>query len=102
MNSDNVFDEIKNRVNIRQVVEYYHEPVNRNHKVHCPMHQDKTPSLSVDEKKNMFNCFSAGCEFAGDPISFVAGIKKVDNLEAAKIINHDFNLCLDFDRKELS
>ena len=99
---ENVFKEINDRVNIKQIVEYYHQPLNRNNKVSCPLHNDKTPSLSVDVKNNMFNCFSAGCDFAGDGIKFVAKLKNIDNMDAAKLICHDFNLQINFDKKELS
>lgn len=99
---DDVFEEIKRRVSVRQVVEYYHEPINRNNKVHCPLHKDRTPSLSIDDKQNMFKCFSAGCEFAGDAVNFVAKLKDLDNIDAAKLIDHDFGLGLNFDKKEIT
>jgi len=99
---DNVFKEINDRINIRQIIEYYHQPINRNNKVSCPLHHDKTPSLSVDEKNNMFNCFSAGCNFGGDGIKFVARLKNIDNIDAAKMICKDFNLQINFESKELN
>jgi len=99
---DNVFDEINSRVDIKEIIEFYHQPMNRNNKVSCPLHHDKTPSLSVDSNKKMFKCFSAGCDFAGDGIKFVATLKKIDNIDAAKLIAHDFNLQIDFDKRELT
>jgi DNA primase len=38
--------------------------------IHCPFHNDKTPSLSVDLMKNVWYCHG-GCG-GGDQISFVA------------------------------
>jgi len=38
--------------------------------VHCPFHEDKTPSLSIDEMKGLFKCF--GCNKAGDVFTFVS------------------------------
>ncbi|NCB49032.1 MAG: hypothetical protein EOM55_05430, partial [Clostridia bacterium] len=92
-----IFETIKSKVGIKEIVERYIGPVNRNNKISCPLHHDKTPSLSVDVKNNMFKCFSVGCDFAGDGIKLVAKLKSVDNFEAAKIIATDFNLNIDID-----
>ena len=92
-----LFETIKSSVGIKQIVEYYIGPLNRAKKVSCPFHKDKTPSLSIDENKNMFKCFSAGCDFAGDGITLVARLKNIDNFEAAKQIAQDFHLNIDID-----
>lgn len=42
----------------------------------CPFHDDRNPSLTVNDSKNMFMCFS--CQTGGDAISFV---QKYRNLE---------------------
>ena len=61
--------EVKNRVNIQEIAEYYGYTPNRQHKICCPFHSEKTPSLQIDEKKNMFYCF--GCQTGGDSIKFI-------------------------------
>jgi len=48
-------------------------------KMVCPFHDDKDPSLSFDDSKNVFNCF--GCHAKGDIIEFKrrlieSGVKK--------------------------
>ena len=35
----------------------------------CPFHNEKTPSFTVDEKKQLFHCF--GCGAGGDVVSFI-------------------------------
>jgi len=37
--------------------------------VFCPFHEDKTPSLSLSDKKGLFNCF--GCNASGNIIKFI-------------------------------
>ena len=96
MNSNETFEEIKNRIGIREIVSHYYMDVDRNHKALCPFHSEKTPSFSIDEKENIFKCF--GCGEGGDAITFVSKIKEVQPLEAAKIIDSDFHLGL-FDEK---
>ena len=64
-----VFEEINNLVSVREIIEHYHQPLNRDNKVSCPFHNEKTPSLSVKENDNMWKCF--GCQKGGDGITFV-------------------------------
>jgi DNA primase len=44
----------------------------------CPMHGERTPSLSVSPEKGVYYCF--GCQRSGDAISFV---QEMDNLDFA-------------------
>ncbi len=48
----------------------------------CPFHADKTPSLSINPIKNLWQCF--GCGAAGDTIRFVELFDQVDFTEAVK------------------
>ena len=95
---DDIFKEVKARVNIEDVVSYYAHVQFKNHKCHCqfPDHQDvKSPSFSV--KDNCFNCF--GCGRKGDVISFVKMFNMVSELDAVKMINNDFHLGIQTDNK---
>ena len=90
-----LFEQIKDAVTTRQVVEKYHAPLNRNKKVPCPFHQEKTPSLSIEENSNMWKCF--GCGVGGDAIRFLAMLKGIEDFEAAKLIVQDFSLNINFE-----
>jgi DNA primase len=46
----------------------------------CPFHADKNPSLSINIKENLWQCF--GCGAAGDVIRFVELFDQVDFKEA--------------------
>jgi DNA primase len=50
----------------------------------CPFHSDTKPSMSVNDKKGMFKCFS--CEAAGNSFTFVEKFKKISFKEALKEI----------------
>lgn len=50
----------------------------------CPVHQEKTPSFSVDLKTGKCNCFS--CQFSGNYISLYAKMHGIDQKEAYKAI----------------
>jgi len=45
-------------------------------KIKCPFHADKNPSCSVNTKKNLFKCHTAGCKATGDIVTLLAKILK--------------------------
>ena len=55
---------------------------NKNNKTCCMFHNEKTPSFSVDEKKNMWKCF--GCNKGGDAIQFLREYKGLNYAEACE------------------
>ena len=88
----NVFDAVKQSVTTRQVAEMYGLKIRRNNMVSCPFHNDRTPSMKVD---NRFHCF--GCGADGDVIDFVSRLYGISSLEAAQKIASDFGIS--YDRK---
>ena len=63
----NIFKTVKENVTTRQAAEYYGLEVKRNGMTCCPFHNDKNPSMKVDER---FHCF--GCGADGDVIDFTS------------------------------
>ena len=90
-----IFDQIKSAVTVKDIIERYHQKANRNNKVCCPFHHEKTPSLSIDTKENMWKCF--GCGVGGDGIRFLAKFQNIEDYEAAKLIIDDFRLSIDYE-----
>ncbi len=85
-----VFNAVKQSVTTRQVVEMYGLKIRRNNMVSCPFHNDRTPSMKVD---NRFHCF--GCGADGDVIDFVSRLYGISSLEAAQKIASDFGISCD-------
>lgn len=48
----------------------------------CPFHTEKTPSFSVNRKKQFFHCF--GCGASGNAISFLMDFSHLDFVEAVE------------------
>ncbi|GAB6099278.1 hypothetical protein JCM16358_11570 [Halanaerocella petrolearia] len=89
----NIFEKIKNSVNIIDVWDVFGDGQEVNGNVCCPFHDDNTPSMGFKEEENYFNCF--GCEAGGGPLELVKELENVSALEAAKMINEEFNLDID-------
>lgn len=88
---NDLFSEIKNALEMVEVVSFYDSPPNRSGFINCPFHQDKTPSCKIYQQR--FRCF--GCGAAGDQVDFVARLLGLSSLDAAKRLNEDFRLGLD-------
>ena len=83
-----IYETIKAAVPVRQAAEHYGLKVNRNGMACCPFHNDRHPSLKLNE--NYFFCF--GCGATGDVIDFVAKLFDLGNYEAAQKTAADFGL----------
>lgn len=95
MNID-IFEEIKSRINLRTVVTGYGIEINRSGFCLCPFHAEKTPSMKIYD--NGFKCY--GCGEGGDMFVFVQKLFNLENpLDAAKKINNDFGLNVEFNHK---
>ena len=64
----NVFGTVKTSINTREAAERYGVEVNRHGKALCPFHNDRNPSLFVDD--DHYHCFACGEH--GDVIDFTA------------------------------
>ena len=83
----NLFTTVKAAVTTRQATEYYGLKVSRNGMTCCPFHDDRHPSMKVDER---YYCF--GCHETGDVIDFTARLFGLTAYEAAQKLAHDFHI----------
>lgn len=83
----NIFQEVKERVTAKQVAERYGLKVERNGMACCPFHNDKHPSMKIDQN---YYCFACGAK--GDAVNYVAVLFGLFQFEAAKKIIEDFSL----------
>jgi DNA primase len=75
--------EIKQQLTIGQVLNHYGLMPDRGNMLHCPFHEDKTPSLQIYPKTNTYNCFSSNCTArSGDVIDFIMKMEKSTKHEA--------------------
>ena len=86
----NVFEAVKQSVSTREAAAFYGIKVKRNGMACCPFHDDKNPSMKVDQR---FHCF--GCGADGDVIDFTAKLFDLSPKEAAEKLAQDFGLIYD-------
>ena len=76
----NLFETVKAAVTPRMAAERYGLPVRQGNMICCPFHDDRTPSMKLNE--DYFYCF--GCGASGDVIDLVARLFGLSSYDAAK------------------
>ena len=81
---DELIEEVRSRNDIVAVISQYVKLQKRggNHFGVCPFHNEKTPSFSVSQGKQMYYCF--GCGAGGNVITFVMEYENYTFIEAMK------------------
>ena len=72
----------------------------RNYMGLCPFHNEKSPSFSVSQDKQIYKCF--GCGEAGNVLTFVMKNKNLNFIEACKVLAEKANIPLDLGNGEES
>ena len=89
--AESVFEAVKQSVTLREAAQMYGIEVNRSGMACCPFHDDKNPSMKLNEE--YFYCF--GCGATGDVIDFTARLYNLSPKEAAEKLAQDFGLAYD-------
>jgi DNA primase catalytic core len=84
--------DIKAALTLATVLQHYGLKPDKNNRLLCPFHPDKTPSLQIYPATNTFCCFSSNCTAGtGDAIQFIELYEKCSKHEAltkaASLIN---------------
>jgi len=84
--STGLLDEIRGRVDIIEIVGQFVKlkRAGENWKGLCPFHTEKTPSFTVNPKRNIYHCF--GCGAGGDVFSFLMRQDRVAFPEAVRTL----------------
>lgn len=84
--SPQLLDEIRSRLDIVELVGQFLKlkRTGENWKGLCPFHTEKTPSFTVNPKRNIYHCF--GCGAGGDAFSFLMRQDRVAFPEAVRAL----------------
>ena len=80
-------NEIKQQLTLSQVLHYYNLKPDKQLRLNCPFHDDKTPSMQVYYKTHTAYCFSSNCKTNGkslDVIDFIMYKENITKHEAIK------------------
>ena len=90
-----VINEIKDKTDILDLVSEYVklEKRGRNYIGLCPFHDEKTPSFTVSEDKQICHCF--GCKKSVNGFQFTQEIKDLSFVEAVKELGERINISVD-------
>lgn len=89
-------EKLKNQIDIVDIIEHF-LPVKKmgtNYKCVCPFHDDRNPSMSISQSKQIFHCFA--CKAGGDAIKFVMDYEKLTYPEAIEKIAQISNFSLEY------
>ncbi len=89
--AESVFEAVKQSITVREAAQMYGIEVNRSGMACCPFHDDKNPSMKLNEE--YFYCF--GCGATGDVINFAVRLYNLSPREAAEKLAQDFGLAYD-------
>ena len=84
----NLFETVKAAVHPRMAAERYGLPIKQGNMICCPFHDDRTPSMKLNE--DYFYCF--GCGASGDVIDLAARLFGLSSYDAAKKLAADFDI----------
>ena len=83
-----IFEAVKSTVTPRMAAEHYGLSVSRNGMACCPFHNDRHPSMKLNE--DYFYCF--GCGAKGDVIELTSKLFGITAMEAVQKLRADFGV----------
>ncbi|EKB7626657.1 DNA primase [Enterococcus faecalis] len=95
-----VIEEVRHRTNIVDIIGQYVQlkKSGKNYMGLCPFHEERSPSFSVAEDKQIFHCF--GCGKGGTVFNFLQEIEGISFPESVKRVVDLEHLSVDFDWSE--
>jgi DNA primase len=98
--SEDVIQKVKDE---NDIVEVISESVKlkrsgKNYMGLCPFHNEKTPSFSVSQDRQIYKCF--GCGEAGNVITFIMKTRNLNFPESVKLLADRANIDLDIDQNK--
>lgn len=99
---ENTIDEIRNSANVLDIVSTYVQLRKRgkNYIGLCPFHQEKTPSFTVSEDKQIFHCF--GCGVGGNVFKFLMEYKSISFVESVQEVAEAVGITINYDKDTYS
>lgn len=100
--SENKIEEIRSAANIVDVISESVQLRKRgkNFIGLCPFHNEKTPSFTVSEDKQIYHCF--GCHSGGNVFKFVMEYEKISFIESVQEMAHRYGIDIETNEEDSS
>ena len=89
--------EIKQRLTLATVLQHYGLKPDKNLRLHCPFHNDKTPSMQVYYKTHTCYCFSSNCKTHGKSLDVIDFIMHKENCTKHEAITRASSLITNYE-----
>ncbi|MEC8313643.1 MAG: DNA primase [Verrucomicrobiota bacterium] len=96
-----IIEEVRSRCDIVDLVSSYLPELRKRgatYKCCCPFHNEKTPSFTVNQERQIYHCF--GCGANGDIFSFVQEYDKLDFLSAVQFLADRTGVKITYDNND--
>jgi DNA primase len=97
---ENKIEEIRSATNIVDVISEFINLRKRgkNYIGLCPFHNEKTPSFTVSEDKQIFHCF--GCHSGGNVFKFLMDYEKISFIESVKSVADRLGIQIEYEDQQ--
>jgi len=95
--SEQIIEQIRGTSDIHDIVSEYVQlkQKGRNFFGLCPFHDEKTPSFSVNQERQIYKCF--GCGAGGGTINFIMEIERMEFIDAIKFLAERYKIELNIE-----
>ncbi|MEC8753011.1 MAG: DNA primase [Verrucomicrobiota bacterium] len=96
-----IIEEVRSRCDIVDLVSSYLPELRKRgatYKCCCPFHNEKTPSFTVNQERQIYHCF--GCGANGDVFSFVQEYDKLDFLSTVQFLADRTGVKITYDNND--
>jgi DNA primase len=78
--------QIKQRLTLAEVIKHYGFKADKQNRINCPFHDDRTPSMQLYWKTHTAYCFSSNCQTHGKSMDVIDFIMYKENSTKAEAI----------------
>ena len=72
--------EIKTKLSLSEIIKHYGYAANKQNRINCPFHDDKTPSMQLYWRTDTAYCFSSNCKLKGKGIDVIDFVMYKENI----------------------
>ena len=79
--------DIKTKLTLSEVIKHYGYKADKQNRINCPFHEDKTPSMQLYWKTHTAYCFSANCKTHGKRLDVIDFVMHQENCTKHEALN---------------